>query len=310
MRYYCNICKKNITKAEFFYSIDKFDRPLCREHQGLERRAQKRSFRSERQEGPMTEQEPVETDSKEIIGSEEISIDDSQKSGGKSLGRKVVVKMGKGIVKGVKKIADSSKKTLQKRKWRDKILRRMTLRQLKSLCFEEKVNTKKTVLKEDKLSGEPYWKELDCSKVDLVSRLKNKSSLDAIISFAKRNRINIKDILADIERKKKEWEEKELTKTGKKKELTETSKEKDLKLEHQWRINVLNRDNLKCRVCGDSIGTSAHHIYSRTYCQKKAPELEWDVRNGITACYECHKKITIDGRKWFEENEKHFNIVR
>lgn len=296
MGYYCNICKKDITKAEFFYSIDKFDRPLCREHQELERRTQERSFRFERQKGPMMEQEPVETDTKENIDSEEISVDDAQKSGWKSLGKKVAVTMGKGVVKGVKKIADSSKKTLQNRKWRDKILRRMTLRQLKSLCFEEKVSTKKTVLKEDKRSGEPYWKELDCSKVDLVSKLKNKAPLDAIISFAKRNRINIKDILTDIERKKQEWGEKELTKTG---------KEKDLKPEHYWRIEVLKRDNLKCRVCGNTCN-SAHHIYSRMYCQKHAPELEWDIRNGISACYECHKKITIDGRKWFEENEKHF----
>jgi len=78
-----------------------------------------------------------------------------------------------------------------------------------------------------------------------------------------------------------------------------------LKPEHRWRIEVLKRDNFKCRVCGKACN-SAHHIYSRKYCQKQAPELEWDIRNGISACYECHKKITIDGRKWFEENEKHF----
>jgi hypothetical protein len=33
MEYYCNICKKTITKDEFLYSKDKFNRPLCREHQ-------------------------------------------------------------------------------------------------------------------------------------------------------------------------------------------------------------------------------------------------------------------------------------
>ncbi len=33
MQYYCNICRKDITKEEFLYSIDKFDKPLCREHQ-------------------------------------------------------------------------------------------------------------------------------------------------------------------------------------------------------------------------------------------------------------------------------------
>ena len=295
MGYYCNICKKDITKAEYFYSKDKFGRPLCREHQELERRVQEKSFRFGRQEGPMTEREPVETDTEEIIGSKEKRVNDAQKSGWKSLGKKVAVTMGKGVIKGVKKIADSSKKTFQKRKWKDKILRRMTLSQLKRLCFEEKVSTKKTVEKEDERSGEPYWKELDCSKVDLVSRLKNKAPLDAIISFANRNHINIRDILADIERKKIEWEEKKLTERG---------KEKDLKLEHRWRIEVLKRDNFKCRACGKTCN-SAHHIYSRTYCQKHAPELEWDIRNGISACYECHKKITIDGRKWFNENEKH-----
>ncbi len=33
MRYYCNICKKTITEGEFKFSMDKFDKPLCREHQ-------------------------------------------------------------------------------------------------------------------------------------------------------------------------------------------------------------------------------------------------------------------------------------
>lgn len=303
MGYYCNICKKDITKAEYLYSLNKFDRALCREHQELEKRAQEKSFRFERQEGSMTEQEPVEIDTKENIDSEEISVDGVQKSGWKSLSKKVAVKMGKGVIKGVKKIANSTKKTLQKRKWKEDILRRMTMSQLKRLCFEKKVSTKKTIEKEDKHSGELYWKELDCSKGELVSRLKNKTPLDAIISFAKRNRIDVRDVLADIERKKKEWEKKELTKTGKEEKLT--GKEKEMKPEHQWRIKVLNRDNFKCRVCGKSIGTSAHHIYSRTYCQKLAPELEWDIRNGITACYECHKKITIDGKKWFKENKKY-----
>ena len=210
MGYYCNICKKDITKAEFFYSMDKFDRALCREHQELERRAQKGSFQSERQESPMTEQEPVETDSKEIIVSEEINVNDSQKSGGKSLGRKVAVKMGKGVLKGVKKVADSSKKRGQVRKWKGAILRRMTTSQLKRLCFEKKVSTKKRALKEDKRSGELYLKERDCSKGELVSRLRRKAPLDSIISFAKRNRINIRDVLVNIDQKKAEWEVKKL----------------------------------------------------------------------------------------------------
>ena len=78
--------------------------------------------------------------------------------------------------------------------------------------------------------------------------------------------------------------------------------ESELKPKHRWRIEVLTRDKFKCRVCGKPCN-SAHHIYSRKYCQTNAPELEWDVRNGVAACYECHQKITLDGRKWFQKNK-------
>lgn len=210
MGYYCNICKKDITKAEFFYSSDKFGRPLCREHQELERRAQEKSFRFERQEGPMTEQEPVETDTEENIDSDEIRLDDVPKSGWKSLGKKVALTMGKGVVKGVKKIADSSKKTFQKRKWRDNILRMMTMSQLKTFCFEKKISTKKTV-EDDDNDSDYFFKKIECSEDDLVSRLRRKVPLKDIISFAKRNNINIRDILLDRDRKKADWKVKELT---------------------------------------------------------------------------------------------------
>jgi len=82
--------------------------------------------------------------------------------------------------------------------------------QLKRLCFEKRVSTKKSELKQ-KRSGDFYWKEFNCTKVDLVSRLKNKVNLDDIISFAKRNHINIRDILRDIDLKKAEWKVKEIT---------------------------------------------------------------------------------------------------
>lgn len=179
MRYYCNICKRDITKAEFLYSIDKFDRPLCREHQDLERSNREKLFRSEQKEAQMIEQEPVKTEPEE-------SGDHTSKSGWKSIG-KVVLKMGKGVVKGVKKMVSSSKKRSQIRKWKGAILRRMKMSQLKQLCFESKISTKKTVLEEDKRSEELYWKEYECSKADLVVRLRNKVLLDSIISFANRN---------------------------------------------------------------------------------------------------------------------------
>ena len=33
MRYYCNECKKTITMNEFQYSMNKFRKALCKEHQ-------------------------------------------------------------------------------------------------------------------------------------------------------------------------------------------------------------------------------------------------------------------------------------
>jgi len=33
MDYYCNICKKNITKEDYRYSMNKYRRPLCSTHQ-------------------------------------------------------------------------------------------------------------------------------------------------------------------------------------------------------------------------------------------------------------------------------------
>ena len=33
MKYYCNECKKTITMEEFQYSMNKYGKPLCRDHQ-------------------------------------------------------------------------------------------------------------------------------------------------------------------------------------------------------------------------------------------------------------------------------------
>lgn len=35
--YYCNICKKTITKSMFQYSMNKYKKPLCQEHQKKEK---------------------------------------------------------------------------------------------------------------------------------------------------------------------------------------------------------------------------------------------------------------------------------
>lgn len=87
MEYYCNICKKDITKAEFFYSKNNFNRPLCREHQELERRAQEKSFPFEGQKGAIVKQEIDMTNAEEIVDSDELSNEDTQNSSWKSRGK-------------------------------------------------------------------------------------------------------------------------------------------------------------------------------------------------------------------------------
>ena len=67
----------------------------------------------------------------------------------------------------------------------------------------------------------------------------------------------------------------------------------------KWRISVLNRDNYTCLNCGkhgDDAVLNVHHI--KRYADNE--ELRTDVNNGITLCYECHKK-TLRKEEEFEE---------
>ena len=57
-----------------------------------------------------------------------------------------------------------------------------------------------------------------------------------------------------------------------------------------WRSKVLKRDHYKCREChktGNNIKLHVHHIDEWFNNQR----LRFDVNNGITLCYDCHKKI-------------------
>lgn len=67
----------------------------------------------------------------------------------------------------------------------------------------------------------------------------------------------------------------------------------------KWRENVLSRDDYTCKLCGkthkDTI-LNVHHIVRYSDSKK----LRTDVNNGITLCYECHKKI-FNKEKEFEE---------
>ncbi len=69
----------------------------------------------------------------------------------------------------------------------------------------------------------------------------------------------------------------------------------------QWRSDVFTRDSYTCRSCGDNRGRNlnAHHIIAfATLLQKyeivsfgdaiKCEEM-WNINNGITLCFDCHK---------------------
>jgi predicted HNH restriction endonuclease len=56
-----------------------------------------------------------------------------------------------------------------------------------------------------------------------------------------------------------------------------------------WRLSVYQRDGFKCKKCGQKLrkgrNLQAHHIMPwATY-----PLLRYDVNNGITLCWDCHK---------------------
>jgi|TARA_R100000005_G_C5001545_1_gene208770 hypothetical protein len=57
-----------------------------------------------------------------------------------------------------------------------------------------------------------------------------------------------------------------------------------------WRIKVYKRDDFKCQMpgCKSKKRLNAHHIQKWA----SASALRFDVDNGITLCYWCHKKVT------------------
>jgi hypothetical protein len=55
----------------------------------------------------------------------------------------------------------------------------------------------------------------------------------------------------------------------------------------EWRKEVLKRDNFTCRKCFKKNSRIAHHIKPFALFI----ELRFAIDNGMTLCYDCHKKI-------------------
>lgn len=58
----------------------------------------------------------------------------------------------------------------------------------------------------------------------------------------------------------------------------------------EWRKRVLSRDDYKCQMpnCSKKRSLQVHHIKKWS----SASMLRFDIDNGITLCYGCHKEVT------------------
>lgn len=60
----------------------------------------------------------------------------------------------------------------------------------------------------------------------------------------------------------------------------------------KWATCVKYRDGDRCVRCGSTDRLHAHHVKDWA----GHPELRFDVDNGITVCYSCHRAIHAEGR--------------
>jgi 5-methylcytosine-specific restriction endonuclease McrA len=64
---------------------------------------------------------------------------------------------------------------------------------------------------------------------------------------------------------------------------------------HSWRKAVFRRDLFTCQMCGKQLTENeleAHHIKPFSV----APELQFDLKNGLALCHKCHVKTDSYGR--------------
>lgn len=67
-----------------------------------------------------------------------------------------------------------------------------------------------------------------------------------------------------------------------------------------WRTGVLDRDKHKCQVCNRVKGVlHVHHIIPKQF-----KELRYDIKNGITLCFQHHKVGKLSAHQnalWFSD---------
>lgn len=204
MKYWCDICKKEITEGIFKYSMDKFGRPLCLYHQKIER------------------QEIFLDNSKKMTDTPSIIDKDTFKEINTKSNQKINIKKQKSFFSKVRNWVQNKWSNFEKKsqiqKWKSQILHRMSQYQIKKICLENNISTKKTVIKMNNNENDDAlfnYKKEKCTRDELITRIRKKLSLDRIISYAKRGRVDIQDIRNEIDKTFSEWEVKELKKLNK-----------------------------------------------------------------------------------------------
>jgi len=62
----------------------------------------------------------------------------------------------------------------------------------------------------------------------------------------------------------------------------------------RWQISIYKRDKYRCQLCGGSNNLNANHIKRFS----EYPELRFEISNGITLCFNCHKAIRGKENEW------------
>jgi len=71
-----------------------------------------------------------------------------------------------------------------------------------------------------------------------------------------------------------------------------TTKKEEKELDNLWARKVKDRDKWTCQICEKKVygrNCHAHHILPRQLKEKRLG-LRWDIDNGITLCYNHHKR--------------------
>jgi hypothetical protein len=190
-QYYCNICRSTITEGEYRYSKEVFGKALCREHQDAERNTQRTRNVNTPQETEII-QSPKPVESK--------VIEKESKIGLSGIVKKVAITTSKVIKKSANTVVDTTRTAFQRREWKEEILRIIGPTLIKELARERNVR--------------PSYDEGRPTIDDYIQAIKNNVTLDDIVSFANRNKVNIRDILTEMEYYQVKQEKKEILRDG------------------------------------------------------------------------------------------------